>query len=94
MIAAILHDVVEDTAVTVEEIKLRFGEVVAEAVDALTRRDNETYAGYIKRLKPNHIARKIKLADLRDNLGRIDQLPPHKRAVRNRYQKGLVQLSS
>ncbi|MCF6201726.1 MAG: HD domain-containing protein, partial [Hydrogenimonas sp.] len=45
VIAALLHDVVEDTAFTIEEIKERFGEDVAHLVEGLTKiveiRDSE-----------------------------------------------------
>ena len=37
IIAGLLHDVVEDTDVTVEEIKKRWGEEVSKIVDALTK---------------------------------------------------------
>ncbi len=68
-IAAILHDVVEDTDWTLEDLKAAgFIQVVVDAVDALTHRDHETYTAYVKRAKTNAIARKVKLADLEDNM--------------------------
>ncbi|MFZ0059000.1 MAG: bifunctional (p)ppGpp synthetase/guanosine-3',5'-bis(diphosphate) 3'-pyrophosphohydrolase [Acidimicrobiales bacterium] len=39
VVAALLHDVVEDTAVTVAEIESEFGSVVAEIVDGVTKLD-------------------------------------------------------
>lgn len=39
VIAAILHDVVEDTPVTLREIQLEFGEKIAKIVDGLTKLD-------------------------------------------------------
>jgi (p)ppGpp synthase/HD superfamily hydrolase len=42
--AALLHDVVEDSEATVEEVRERFGEPVASLVDALS--DDESIADY------------------------------------------------
>jgi len=67
-VVAVLHDTVEDTSLTLQEIRSSFGEVVAEALDALTRRKNESYKHYILRAKKNPIARIVKLEDLHDNL--------------------------
>lgn len=69
MIAAILHDVVEDTDWTLRDLaKEGFSEEVLEAVDRLTRRAEESYEEFIERIKPNPIARNVKLADLEDNM--------------------------
>jgi (p)ppGpp synthase/HD superfamily hydrolase len=66
--AAVLHDVVEDTAVTLEQLRDEgFPDSVLAAVEALTKRDGEDYEAFIRRVAPNPIARKVKLADLRDN---------------------------
>lgn len=45
--AALLHDVVEDSEITVEELRERFGERVAELVDALS--DDESLEPYLER---------------------------------------------
>lgn len=70
MIAAVLHDVIEDTDMTLDDLRAKgFSEQVLTAVDLLTH-DKETtsYEAYVRRLKPNPMARKIKLADLRHNM--------------------------
>lgn len=67
-LAAILHDVVEDSSVSVEAVRLIFGPRVADLVDTLSRRNLESYAEYIKRVGLQADAVPIKLADLRDNL--------------------------
>jgi GTP diphosphokinase / guanosine-3',5'-bis(diphosphate) 3'-diphosphatase len=66
-VAAVLHDVLEDTALTIED--LRFIDTRSlSAVISLTRLPNEKYSEYINRLSDNRDAIIIKLADLEDNL--------------------------
>lgn len=65
---AVLHDIIEDGGVTVDELRERFGNEVAEAVDAISRRDGESYMDYIKRCSMNTTARAVKIADLEDNM--------------------------
>ena len=69
--AAILHDVVEDTEVTLSDIEMAFGVEVRDAVDALTKREGETLDGYLARVAGNPIARIVKHADSTDNYQRI-----------------------
>jgi (p)ppGpp synthase/HD superfamily hydrolase len=67
--AAVLHDVVEDTAVTLEQLRFEgLAEEIADAIHALTRPVTEDYAAFIERLAANPIARAVKIADIRDNL--------------------------
>ena len=73
-IAAILHDTVEDTFVTVESIRNLFGDAVADAVEALTHREDEDYFDYVRRAGKNPIARQVKLSDLRHNMD-LSRLP-------------------
>ena len=63
-----LHDSVEDTNITLDEIQHLFGDVVSTAVDAITKRKNEPYYDYLLRVKSNPIARLVKLADLSHNM--------------------------
>lgn len=67
-IVAVLHDTVEDTGLEMGIIRHRFGMVVANAVDALTRRGGEAYPAFIERCAADPIARKVKLADIADNM--------------------------
>lgn len=67
-IVGLMHDLIEDTPTTLEDLtQLGFGTEIVEAVELLTRTSELSYADYIIRLKPNEIARHVKLADLRDN---------------------------
>ena len=69
MMAAILHDVVEDTAWTLDKLRQAgFAAEVVQAVECLTHRDHETYDEFIARVRTNAIASKVKLADLEDNM--------------------------
>jgi len=69
--AAILHDAVEDTDVTLSEIEMTFGIEVRDAVDALTKREGESLDGYLARVAANPIARIVKVADSTDNYNRL-----------------------
>lgn len=61
---ALLHDVVEDSAVTMSEIAAAFPPEIAEAVRLLTHDKETPYLDYIRTLRTNPLARKVKLADL------------------------------
>jgi len=68
-IAAVLHDVVEDSAWTIDRLRYEgFSEVILDAVDALTRRAGEDYMDFIRRAGENPIAKQVKIADLNDNM--------------------------
>ena len=68
-IVAVLHDVVEDSEKDLKEIEKRFGGDVRDAVDALTKDQDDDYLDeYIPNIASNPLARKVKRADLRDNL--------------------------
>lgn len=67
---AYLHDLVEDSPVTVEEVRAQFGARVAAAVDALTKRkaENEPLEHYLARVVANPDALRVKVADMSDNM--------------------------
>jgi hypothetical protein len=76
-IVAVLHDVVEDTDVTLRTLEERgFGKPILIALDCLSHRPGEDYDDYIHRLAVDPIAREVKLSDLRDNLVNNRALPP------------------
>lgn len=86
---ALLHDVVEDSEVwTLKRLRqAEFSERVVTAVDALTRREGESYLDFIRRAKPNPDAAAVKLADLDDNTDpdRVALLPEGTRDNSERY---------
>ena len=68
-IAAVLHDVVEDSDTTLDDLRaMNFAEEVVEAVSLLTKSDGIEYSNYIAAIKNNAVAREVKIADLRDNM--------------------------
>ena len=74
-IVGVLHDVVEDTHITQEDLRSRgYPTEVLEALDCLTKRPAEEYEDFIQRIKPNPIARRVKLVDLEDNMD-VRRLP-------------------
>lgn len=74
---ALLHDVVEDTDITVEELITKgFPKEVINAIELMTHSDSVPYLDYVKAIKNNPIACKVKLADLENNsdLSRLDKI--------------------
>jgi GTP pyrophosphokinase len=65
--SALLHDVVEDTSITLQDIENYFGNNIACTVDALTRRKEENYYQFINRIRPEKYAPFVKLFDLLHN---------------------------
>ena len=67
-IVAVLHDVIEDTPVTLDELEREgFSGVVLAAVWCVTHAEGETYADYVVRCRADPIALRVKLSDLADN---------------------------
>jgi len=72
MIVAVLHDVVEKSEWTLDALcQEGFSEEIIEAVDCLTKRSQESYDDHIDRTKKNVLAKRVKLADLEDNLNQV-----------------------
>lgn len=64
---ALLHDTVEDTELSIADLRMLFPESVCRSVEALTHADDEEYAVAIERVLGNHVAMVVKLADTLDN---------------------------
>ena len=96
-VVALLHDVVEDTDYTLDDIAAEgFGQDIVDAVALMTHEDDVPYLDYVAKLKSNPIARAVKLADLAHNsdlsrLGEID-LETRKRMVK--YEKAAALLKA
>ena len=91
IIGALLHDVVEDTEYSVEDIRARFGDKVAEIVDGVTKLTNDDFNGDGVRSLQAETFRKVimsmsnemrvvlvKLADRLHNMRTLDSMPHHK----------------
>jgi len=91
-IVAILHDVVEDTCYEVDDIEDEFGSTIADAVDAISKREGETNMEYWKRLRQNALAKRVKLKDIAHNTSadRMIKLSvDERRYLLKKYEKAL-----
>ncbi|OGH92720.1 MAG: hypothetical protein A2563_03555 [Candidatus Magasanikbacteria bacterium RIFOXYD1_FULL_40_23] len=89
IVAALLHDVPEDTSVTLEEVEKNFGPDIAGMIKGITKLGKLKYRGverYIENLRKMFVAMAedirvmiIKFADRVHNLSTLDSLPPKKR---------------
>lgn len=67
-IVAVGHDLVEDTDVSLEYLEyIGFDEEIIDAIDCITKRPDEKYKDYLKRVAKNEISIIVKRADIKDN---------------------------
>lgn len=95
-IVAILHDVIEDTAVThADLVREGFPPEILEALADVTKREGEHYEAFVMRAAANPIARRVKLGDLHDNLDvrRLNALTERDIARVNKYLKAVKALA-
>ena len=94
---AYLHDVIEDTELTLEDFcEYGFSKEVIEAVDIITKKKGEDYQSYLNSVKKNKLARAVKLADLRHNsdLTRLTKVTEKDIERKEKYQKAINFLNS
>jgi (p)ppGpp synthase/HD superfamily hydrolase len=89
---ALLHDTVEDTSVSLEDLKAIFPPEVTDAVALLTHKEGTDYFDYVRLIKKNPVARKVKLADLAHNSDQsrcvgTDLTEERKAAWKAKYEK-------
>ena len=91
-IVALLHDVIEDTDYTFNDlIAMGFDGAIIDAIELMTHEEGVPYMDYVEKIKSNPIAREVKLADLRHNsdLSRLDA-PTEKDKMRvEKYRKAI-----
>ncbi|HLL03351.1 MAG TPA: GTP pyrophosphokinase [Myxococcaceae bacterium] len=93
--AAVLHDVVEDTPYTLERLRqLGYPQEVLFALECLTKREGENYEAFIERVRPHPLARRVKLADLEDNMDvrRLTAVGPREAERLARYRAAWARL--
>ena len=87
LVAALLHDTVEDTSTTLEQVRTEFGDDVAHLVDGVTKLDKvkfgdaaeaETIRKMVVAMARDPRVLVIKLADRLHNMRTLRFLPPHK----------------
>lgn len=89
---ALLHDVVEDSDMTFDDlIKEGFNEEIINALRLLTHKEDVPYMEYVKDIKENEIAKKVKLADLKHNsdLSRLDVIDDWTLKRNDKYQEAI-----
>lgn len=93
---ALLHDVVEDSAWTLEDLRMEgLPEEVVQAVGILTKNRDESYEEYLMHVKQNPLARQVKLADLQHNsdLSRLTTVTEIDRKRAEKYRQAIAFLS-
>ena len=86
-ITGLLHDVVEDTAVTLKDLRAEgYDEDIITAIDCISKRKGEEITDYLKRVATSDIAAEVKFADMRHNGMRWPEDRPKEEAYAN-YQK-------
>jgi (p)ppGpp synthase/HD superfamily hydrolase len=63
-----LHDTIEDTGATFQDIEREFGMAIAYSVLRLTKMEGEDYTTYIESCIANAVAREVKICDTMANL--------------------------
>jgi (p)ppGpp synthase/HD superfamily hydrolase len=94
-IVGVLHDVIEDTKYTPDDLrKLGYSEQILQALEGVTRREDESYEDFVLRSKANPISRRVKLADLEDNMDirRMIGVTPKDMERLARYRKAWAEL--
>lgn len=91
-VVALLHDVVEDTDTTFEDLeKQGFDEEIISALKLLTHNDDTPYMDYVKKIKNNKIATAVKLSDLKHNsdLTRLDVIDEKGLKRKEKYENAI-----
>lgn len=93
---AYLHDVLEDTDVTVDALREIFPNEIVDTLITLTHRKDESYFEYIQRVSKSKLAKKVKVADLLHNLDITRIKEPTKQDYERleKYKKAILYLTT
>lgn len=93
---AYLHDVLEDTDVTVDALRNIFPNEIVDTLITLTHRKDESYFEYIQRVSKSKLAKKVKVADLLHNLDITRIKEPTKQDYERleKYKKAILYLTT
>ena len=95
--AGALHDIVEDCGWTLDRLRAEgFPEEVVLGVDAVTRRETETYEEFVLRAKAHPVGRRVKMADLADNSdpARLPTITERDQARLEKYRRAMEVLAN
>ena len=95
-VVALLHDVVEDTDYTLQDLEeMGFAKEVIDALALLTHDPAVPYMEYVGKIKGNPIAKAVKLADLAHNSDetRLEKLDERALARKEKYRKAMELLT-
>ncbi len=93
---ALLHDVVEDSDISLADLKAAgFPEAVLAAIQLLTHHEDVPYMEYVAKIKGNPLAAKVKLADLKHNsdLTRLSHIDEKALRRREKYAAAIALLT-
>lgn len=94
-VIGLLHDLLEDTDWTEEDLRKEFPDYIVDAVVALTKVDGISYDDYIDGVMANELATYVKLSDLKDNMDvtRLKELGDYEIKRLKKYHKTYIKLS-
>jgi len=91
VVVALLHDVVEDGEISLDELRREFPSEIVDAIALMTHDINVDYFEYVKKIKKNELACKVKLADLQHNSDRtrLEMITAKDELRYQKYQKAI-----
>jgi (p)ppGpp synthase/HD superfamily hydrolase len=95
-IVGVLHDVVEKTAWSLDNLRSEgLPGHILEAIDSVSRRQGEAYFDFVRRTRENGLGRRVKIADLKDNIEKVKLHleDPKAREKLAKYEEALMRLS-
>ena len=94
-VVGLLHDLIEDTHWTEEDLRKEFPDNIVDAVVAMTKVDGISYDDYIDGVMANELATYVKVSDLKDNMDvtRLKELGDYEIKRLKKYHATYIKLS-